>query len=318
MPQPILDVRSLTHTYDDRTAVDNLSLSVDRGEIFGFLGPNGSGKTTTFRILSTLLPPTSGTVTFSFPESSLTLQPSSLMDIRRHLGVVFQSPSLDNQLTAEENLRHHGHLYGLRGRELSERIDLLLSRVNLADRANDRVGKFSGGMRRRVEIAKGLLNRPALLLLDEPSTGLDPGARIDLWAYLRQIQAEGVTILVTTHLMEEADLCSRLAIMDRGVAKAVGTPAELKSQIGGDVVTLQSPDPEAAARIIHEKLSLTTTRLEHTLRLEHPDGSHLIPQLVAALGAGLVDSVSVGKPTLQDVFIHVTGHRLTSDAPQTA
>jgi ABC-2 type transport system ATP-binding protein len=151
-----------------------------------------------------------------------------------------------------------------------------------------------------------------LLLLDEPSTGLDPGARIDLWQYLRQIQREGVTILVTTHLMEEADLCSRLAIMDRGVAKAVGSPAELKSKIGGDVITLQSSDPDAAMRLIQKQLLLTVERLDDILRLEHADGAHLIPKLVATL-PGLVDSVSVGKPTLQDVFIRVTGHRLAAE-----
>lgn len=313
MTQPIVDIRNVTHSYGDRTALTNLSLQVYPGEIFGFLGPNGSGKTTLFRILSTLVPPTAGEVVYRLADGELSLGSASLFAIRRHLGVVFQSPSLDNQLTAEENLRHHGHLYGLRGQELSSRIAQLLDRVSLADRAHDRVGKFSGGMRRRVEIAKGLLNRPALLLLDEPSTGLDPGARIDLWQYLREIQREGVTILVTTHLMEEADLCSRLAIMDRGVAKAVGSPGELKSQIGGDVISLQSPDPEAAARLLDQTLSLKAERLEGMLRLEHPDGAHLVPQLVAAL-PGLVDSVSVGKPTLQDVFIRVTGHRLAAEA----
>ena len=312
MARPIVDIRHLTHSYGDRTAISDLSLQVEPGEIFGFLGPNGSGKTTLFRILSTLIPPTAGEVTYHFRDSAFTVANGAVLDIRQHMGVVFQSPSLDNQLSAEENLRHHGHLYGLRGPELSSRIERLLARVNLADRAHDRVGKFSGGMRRRVEIAKGLLNEPALLLLDEPSTGLDPGARIDLWDHLRQIQREGVTILLTTHLMEEADLCTRLAIMDRGVMKALDTPDALKSQIGGDVVTLQTRDPEAAARLITEKLGLTPARFESTLRLEHPDGPHLIPQLVAAL-PGLVDSVSVGKPTLQDVFIRVTGRRLLGE-----
>ncbi|HZZ42215.1 MAG TPA: ATP-binding cassette domain-containing protein [Tepidisphaeraceae bacterium] len=310
----IVDIRNLTRAYAERTAVNDLSLAVSAGEIFGFLGPNGSGKTTLFRILSTLMPATSGEVVYNFSGSSFTLGASSLFAIRQHLGVVFQSPSLDNQLTPYENLRHHGHLYGLRGAELARRIETLLGRVNLLDRMNDRVGSFSGGMRRRVEIAKGLLNHPALLLLDEPSTGLDPGARIDLWSYLRQIQAEGVTILVTTHLMEEADLCSRLAIMHQGRAVAVGTPTELKSQIGGDVITLQSPEPEKALGFIKERLGLTPTRWENTLRIEHADGAHLIPRLIEAL-PNLVDSISVGKPTLQDVFIRTTGHRLSGDIP---
>ncbi|HEY8667047.1 MAG TPA: ATP-binding cassette domain-containing protein, partial [Tepidisphaeraceae bacterium] len=197
-------IHGVVHRYGDRFALNGVSLTVQTGEIFGFLGPNGSGKTTLFRILSTLIAPTEGEVRMM----GLDLR-SQRDEIRRHIGVVFQSPSLDKQLTAEENLMHQGHLYGLRGAELRGRIGEMLARVGLAERPRERVGQFSGGMRRRVELAKGLLNRPRILLLDEPSTGLDPGARIDLWRYLREIQGnEGVTILLTTHLMEEAEHCS--------------------------------------------------------------------------------------------------------------
>ncbi len=183
MPESIVHVDHLSHDYGQRRALSDVSFDVHAGEIFGFLGPNGSGKTTLFRILSTLIPLRAGQV------SMLGYDLSAQRDeIRKHIGVVFQSPSLDKQLTAYENLFHHGHLYGLRGKDLQDRISQMLSRVNLADRVNDRVGLFSGGMRRRVELAKGLLNRPRILLLDEPSTGLDPGARIDLWRYLREIR----------------------------------------------------------------------------------------------------------------------------------
>src|SRR5258706_9841424 len=208
MHDPIVHVDHLTHAYGDRTALTDLSLSINPGEIFGFLGPNGSGKTTLFRILSTLLAPQKGRVMLLGLEVT-----RNRPEIRRQIGVVFQSPSLDKQLTAAENLRHQGHLYGLAGADLESRIDEMLARVGLSERPRDYVSTFSGGMRRRVELAKGLLHRPRILLLDEPSTGLDPGARLDLWQYLREIRdQEGVTILLTTHLMDEAEHCSRLAI----------------------------------------------------------------------------------------------------------
>src|SRR5437667_5011920 len=204
---PIIHIDALRHSYGQRQALAGISLDINDREIFGFLGPNGSGKTTLFRILSTLIPPAEGSISIA----GLDLR-HSRNAIRQLIGVVFQSPSLDKQLTAEENLRHHGHLYGLRGSELESRIDQMLARVGLSQRPREFVGQFSGGMRRRVELAKGLLTWPKILLLDEPSTGLDPGARIDLWRYLREIRAEsGVTILVTTHLMDEAEHCDRLA-----------------------------------------------------------------------------------------------------------
>ncbi len=303
MPDPIVSVSHLTYAYGDRVAVDDLSLSVNRGEIFGFLGPNGSGKTTLFRILSTLIPAPVDTVK-RFGLDAVT----GMTDIRRRIGVVFQSPSLDRQLTAVENLRHHGHLYGLGGADLEDRIRTQLARLGLSDRAGERVGGFSGGMRRRVELAKGLLNRPQLLLLDEPSTGLDPGARIDLWEALHQIQAEGVTILLTTHLMDEADRCTRLAIMTAGKLVALDTPAELKSRIGGDVISVVSSRPVELAVILNQTLSLASERVDNLLRIEHPKGHEWVPRIIEA-APGLVESIAVGKPTLEDVFIRVTGKR---------
>jgi ABC-2 type transport system ATP-binding protein len=329
---PLLDIKRLTHRYDDRTALDDLSLAVDRGEIFGLLGPNGSGKTTLFRILSTLIPPQTGAVTFDFsthagkerrelrdqsavPGLSLSL-PRDRDAVRHHIGVVFQSPSLDKQLTAEENLRHHGHLYGLRGPELETRIDEMLNRVGLTDRPKEFVGQFSGGMRRRVELAKGLLTRPRLLLLDEPSTGLDPAARIDLWRYLRDIrERENVTILVTTHLMDEAEHCDRIGFMDAGRLAACDTPANLKNRIGADVITMTpiGADPGPLAAAVRERFGVQVEEVDASLRIERERGHEFIPALVEAF-PGQIRSVSLGKPTLEDVFIHVTGHTFKDQA----
>jgi ABC-2 type transport system ATP-binding protein len=307
MSDPIVEIKNLTHAYGPRVAVNDLSLHVNRGEIFGFLGPNGSGKTTLFRILSTLIPAPTGSVKIFGLDAS-----TSVNDIRNRIGVVFQSPSLDKQLTAAENLRHHAHLYGIHGRELDERMRTLLQRVDLLDRADERVDGFSGGMRRRVELAKGLLNRPQVLLLDEPSTGLDPGARIDLWRMLRDIQASGVTVLLTTHLMDEADRCTRLAIMTAGKLVACDTPTALKERIGGDVITITSNDPGALKTRLHERLSVEAEEIDGTLRIERPRGHEFVPQLIEA-APGMVESVSVGKPTLEDVFIHLTGKRFRDE-----
>ena len=233
--------------------------------------------------------------------------------IRQLIGIVFQSPSLDKQLTAEENLRHQGHLYGLRGEQLEHRIDQMLQRVGLGQRPKEYVGQFSGGMRRRVELAKGLLHLPRILLLDEPSTGLDPAARIDLWRYLAEIRdKDNVTILVTTHLMEEAEKCDRLGIMDAGRCIACGSPSELKSQIGGDVITLTADNPKDLAEQIQQKFSIQGITLPHAVRIERARGHEFIPQVVEAF-PGSIQSVSLGKPTLEDVFLHVTGRRFAQE-----
>jgi ABC-2 type transport system ATP-binding protein len=301
MSDAIVQIDHLSHHYGVRAALTDVSLSVNTGEIFGFLGPNGSGKTTLFRILSTLIPPQRGTVTM------MGFDVAAQRDlVRKQIGVVFQSPSLDIKLTANENLRHHGHLYGLRGSALSERIDHALQQLGLSDRADEYVETFSGGMRRRVELAKGMLNHPKILLLDEPSTGLDPGARIDLWNYLRELQSSGVTILLTTHLMDEADRCSRLTIMNRGVVAACDTPDALKRRIGGDVITLTSHEPAHLRDALRDRLTIDAMEIENGLRFERANGHQFVPQLIESL-PGMVDSVSVGKPTLEDVFMRVTG-----------
>jgi len=300
----IVSVENLTHRYGDRVALDNLSFSAEKGEIFGLLGPNGGGKTTTFRILSTLIRPTAGTAKiFGF---DLLNDPR---EVQKRIGVVFQAPSLDKKLTAYENLRYQGKLYGLGGSALSSRIGYLLDRVKLGDRAGEYVEAFSGGMRRRVELAKGLLHAPKLLLLDEPSTGLDPGARRDLWQYLKQLAVEeGVTSLLTTHYMEEAAQCSRIAILNAGKLVALGSPDELRGTIGGDVISIQSNNPDELARKISQEFSLKAEQLDGTVRVETPRGHELVAKIGAAF-PGAIEAMTISKPTLEDVFIKKTGHR---------
>src|SRR5271154_2095644 len=240
-PAPIA-LKALSHNYGSRLALDQLTFDVQPAEIFGLLGPNGSGKTTLFRILSTLMVPTGGHAYIQNFDAAR--EPNR---VRQQIGIVFQARSLDLKLTVAENLKHQGHLYGLKGAHLRRRISEVLARVGLLDRAKDSVETLSGGMQRRVELAKGLIHSPGVLLLDEPSTGLDPGARRDLWQYLEILRdEENVAILVTTHLMEEAEHCDRLAILNEGKLVALGSPFDLKSQIGGDVVLFEVHDHDAA------------------------------------------------------------------------
>ena len=305
-------IEHLKHRYDQRVALHDLTLSIAPGEIVALLGPNGSGKTTLFRVLSTLVPPQEGRALIF--ELDLATRRDA---IRKLLGVVFQNPSLDKQLTAAENVRFHGHLYGLGGAELESRIGELLKRVDLADRANERVSTFSGGMRRRVDIAKGLINRPKLLLLDEPSTGLDPVARADVWRYLDEVRStDGVTVLLTTHLMDEADRCDRVAILDSGKLVALDNPTALKERVGGDVITLTTRDSGQIVQvrqILHEKFGVEASDIDgRALRIERPRGHELIPAMIEAM-PGMIESVSVGRPTLEDVFIHATGRRFRDE-----
>lgn len=290
--------------YGERLALSDIELRIGQGEIHGLLGPNGGGKTTLFRLLSTLIPLQAGNVWIM--DRDLRSDPAG---IRLILGVTFQSPSLDRKLTVGENLRHQGHLYGLSGHDLTLRSRALLERLGVLDRFNDRVETLSGGQQRRVEIAKGLLHDPRLLLLDEPSTGLDPGARRDLWNSLLELRRDtGVTILVTTHLMDEAEHCDRLTILDRGKIVAWGTPEELRESVGGDCLTIQTPNPDSLAASIAEKFQLQPRRLGDALRIERPRAHELLTQLMDSFG-GDITSVSIGKPTLEDVFIQRTGHQ---------
>jgi ABC-2 type transport system ATP-binding protein len=229
------------------------------------------------------------------------------------IGVVFQTPSLDEQLTVAENLAHQGYLYGLRGRELRRRADDLLDRFRLAGRRGDRVGTLSGGMKRRVEISKALLHRPRLLLLDEPSSGLDPGARRDLWTVLEELRADrDVTVLMTTHFIEEGDGCDRLALVDGGRIVASGDPETLKSEIGGDVVALRSRQAEGLAEELADRFALDVTTHQDVVRFEHPRAHELVAQ-VAELSGDRVEALTISKPTLEDVFLRRTGHGLWED-----
>jgi ABC-2 type transport system ATP-binding protein len=309
LPQPALQARDINFHYGERQALKDVSFSIARGEIFGFLGPNGGGKTTLFKVLSTLVPCQSGTVQMLGRDL---LQEK--IEIQRRMGVVFQHPSVDDKLTVRENLEHHGHLYGMRGSRLRERSAQMLARVGLTDRARDRVETLSGGLRRRAELAKALLHQPELLLLDEPSTGLDPGARREFNDYLAHLRRnEGVTIVLTTHYMEEAERCDRIAILNEGQMVAIAPPGELKEQIGGDVVAVRSTgDPVALMAGIDAATGLKSTLVDGTIRIERQRGHELVRELVDAFG-DRIESVTFGKPTLEDVFVHLTGRRFFAE-----
>ena len=305
MTAPALSIRDVAHSYGQRQALAGISFDVARGEIFALLGPNGSGKSTLFKLLSTLMPLQTGDVTID----GLNLR-TQAADIRRSVGVVFQHPALDKQLTVEENLRFHARLFGLGSREIKTKTAALLERFNLADRAKEFVSSLSGGMRRKVELAKAILATPKLLLLDEPSTGLDVSARIELWQLLRELRAAGdLTIVLTTHLMDEADRCDHLAILDQGKLLVTDTPDALKDALGGDVITFFGNDLAALRQVVHAKLGIEPQLIEDRLRIERPQAHLFIPQLIEA-APGLIESISVGRPTLDDVFVHRTGRRL--------
>jgi ABC-2 type transport system ATP-binding protein len=296
----------LGHSYRGREALSGVDLEVRPGEIFGVLGPNGSGKTTLFRVLSTLLRPARGKAGV-FGHDVV----DARMEVRSRIGVVFQSPGLDGKLSVAENLRHQGHLHGMRGAVLGARIDEMLQGLGLAGRERDRAETLSGGLRRRVDLARGLLHGPELLLLDEPSTGLDPAARREVWTILSRLrERDGVTVLLTTHLMDEAERCDRLALLDGGHLVLTGTPEERKVRIGGDVLALEAREPEPLRPRIEERFGLEVASVDGGLRIEAPEGHALAARLAEAF-PGEIDSIRVGRPTLEDVFVHETGHRLS-------
>jgi ABC-2 type transport system ATP-binding protein len=298
----VIQVQNLTHRYGDRVALSDVSFEVKKGEVFGLLGPNGGGKSTLFRILSTMMVPTAGRAILAGHD--VVRDPAA---VRRHVGVVFQTQSLDKALTVEENLRAQGHLHGLSGAVLSDRMAGALQRLGLTDRRKDLVETLSGGLRRRVEIAKALLHRPQVLLMDEASTGLDPAARRDLSRHVEDLRvSEGVTILLTTHILEEADRCDHLVLLHQGNIVARGSPAELRSGIGGDVVVLATADPQSLADKIAERFRLQPSVRDGEVRVEIVNGHRFIAEAVEAF-PGAVNSVGLHKPTLEDVFVRQTG-----------
>ncbi len=298
----MIKVQNLTHKYGDRVALANVGFDVKKGEIFGLLGPNGGGKSTLFRILSTMMAPTGGHAIIAGYD--VERNPAA---VRRNVGVVFQTQSLDKALTVEENLRAQGHLHGLSGNILRDRMERAMERLGLSDRRKDLVETLSGGLRRRVEIAKALLHRPQVLLMDEASTGLDPAARRDLSRHVENLrQGEGVTILLTTHILEEAGRCDRLVLLHQGKIVAEGTPAELRSRIGGDVVVLESADTQALAAGIEKRFGVRPSVMDGRVRVEIQNGHRFIAEVVEAF-PGAVESVGLHKPTLEDVFVRETG-----------
>ncbi len=309
MPEPAVDIRDVTHRYSDHVALRNVCFAVAPGALFGLLGPNGSGKTTLFRILTALMPPTEGHVRLF--GSDPVRDPAA---VRRHLGVVFQEPALDGDLTIAENLRMHGTMQGLRGADLRRRIDTLLARFGITDRAGDYVKTLSGGLRRRADLARGLLHRPRLLLLDEPTTSLDPVARRTFWELLERLRREEpLTLLVTTHLMDEAARCGEVAILDRGRLVACGPPTALKADLGDETLWLETSDPAALRDRMQAQFGVEARVIGRTVQISHPDAHTLLASLYEAFGTQ-IDSATVRRPTLEDVFMVHAGHAL-DEAP---
>jgi ABC-2 type transport system ATP-binding protein len=297
-------VHGVSHDYGSRRALDNLTLDIMAGQMYAILGPNGGGKTTLFRLLSTLMPLEAGSASILGFDLS-----SQAAAIRQRIGVAFQAPSLDRRLTVAENIRLQGSLYGLPRGEINRRLSELLARFAIADRVTDLVERLSGGLRRRVELAKALIHEPPLLLLDEPTTGLDPGARSDVWRYLSQLREQsGTTIVFTTHYLDEADAADRLAILSEGRLVACGAPHELRGSLSGDSITIEADDAAALARAIGDRFTCEAKVAAGAVRLEAEDGHRLVPELMEAF-PGRIRAVRIGKPTLEDVFIAKTGHR---------
>ncbi|MER8073080.1 ATP-binding cassette domain-containing protein [Streptomyces sp. NPDC094034] len=295
----------LSKSYGTAEVVRGLDLTVPAGEIFGFLGPNGAGKSTSLGMLSTLLRPTKGVASVAGYDVR-----HEQDEVRRSIGLVFQESTLDADLTAEQNLRFHADLYGLPSREGRRRTLAMLDLVGLTQRRSDRVRSFSGGMRRRLEVVRGLLHDPRVLFLDEPTTGLDPQTRAAIWEHLHQLREEsGITIFLTTHHLEEAENCDRIAIMDRGRLVVEGAPAELKSVVGTDTLLLRTGDDEVAVKALKEHFALRGKAGPGGIRLQVADAAVFVPRLCAELTVP-VHSVSVTPPTLDDVFLHYTGRAI--------
>jgi ABC-2 type transport system ATP-binding protein len=310
-PEPLLQLQGLARRFGTRVALEALTLQIYPGEIFGLLGPNGAGKSTTFQLLAGLLLPDAGQVVFE--GRTLSLNDPSL---RARLGVVFQRNSLDDQLTARENLMLGARLYALPREKARARVEEMLQLIELQDRGDERVAGWSGGMRRRLELARALIHSPRILLMDEPTQGLDQASFQRFWTHLRTLRArEGLTLVLNTHRPEEAEGCDRLAVLDAGRLVACDTPAALAARLGGDLVLLEGSAPEEIQRVLREKLGLASTLVEGILHVQHAAGHSLIPRIVEAFPPGRLASVQLRKPTLADVFLKITGKLLGADRP---
>jgi ABC-2 type transport system ATP-binding protein len=311
MTVPAVEVQALAKRYGEVEAVCGIDFTVNPGEIFGFLGPNGAGKTTTIKILCTLLQPTSGTARLAGID--VTVSPA---EVRRRIGVVFQDPALDDRLTAAENLMLHAVAYRVPRPERARRIDEALKFVELDDRRGHLTRTFSGGMKRRLEIARGLIHRPDILFLDEPTTGLDPQTRAKTWEVLRSLRDQfGTTLFLTTHYMDEAEHCDRIAIVDHGKIVALDTPTALKQRVGKDMVTARGADPEALATLLRDKYGIESLRNDGGLSFLVAEGDAFIVKLLTSDKLAL-QGISVRRPTLDDVFLSLTGRQIRAEGAE--
>lgn len=298
--------QNVHHRYGEHAALNGVDLQVEGGDIVALLGPNGSGKTTFFRLLCTLLPIQRGCIRIGGFDSR-----TNPLAVRGQIGIVFQAPSLDKKLTVDENIACQGALYGIQGHELDQRRDQLLRQLDIVDRRSEYCESLSGGLKRRVELAKGMLHQPRLLLLDEPSTGLDPAARIGFWDAIRSMAENGTAVLLTTHLLEEADKADRVGIMSAGKIIAEGTPQALRAEMGEGVVTVIAEDVGKVERMLRDELGLDPQRVQSQLRLKCESPASLVPVLVEKLG-DQAQSIVIGRPSLEDVFITKTGHEFAN------
>ena len=304
----IIEVKNLTKKFNGFTAVDHISFEVKKGEIFGFLGPNGAGKSTTINMLSTILSPTEGE---AFINKFNVL--SQKDEVRKSIGLVFQDLSLDDRLTAEENLRFHARLYGVPNDEYKKREKEVLQLVDLWERRNEVIKNFSGGMKRRLEIARGLIHYPQVLFLDEPTLGLDPQTRAHLWEYILRLKKErAMTIFMTTHYMNEAENCDRIAVIDHGKIVALDTPANLKKQVGGDIISMTSNQKAELKNELEKRYKKEVKEKDGFLQVEVEDGEKFLPRLFNELTAK-IDSIELRKPTLDDVFLSLTGRAIREE-----
>ncbi len=310
----VIETSQLTRKFGSFTAVDRLNITVESGEIFGLLGPNGAGKTTSISMLCTLLKPSSGTAKVNGFDIV-----KEAMQVRKSIGIVFQDPSVDDRMTGRENLLMHANLYGVPTSEQNDRINSVLKLVELDERADDLTRTYSGGMRRRLELARGLIHYPKVLFLDEPTIGLDPQTRDHVWRYIRDLkEAHDITVVLTTHYMDEADrLSDRIAIMDYGKIIALDTSSKLKETLEGDVITVKADNLEALLSIITEKMGLQKAQMvDDALEITVQNGKSLLPRIVdmATQNKIYVESIRLREPNLEDVFLHYTGRTIRPDA----